>query len=129
MLLRRWHSCRKNLGNWEVRHIAVDTKLKNRAFYTLKDQAMAAHADSGLVLWDGKSQGSLNNIVELLKRNKESLVYVAPKHTFYPIAIPDDARWLLQQCEQATLENTKDATRLRSSIRDLESMTQTSLNL
>ena len=33
---------------------------------TQKDKAMAAEADYGFVLWDGKSSGSISNVFELL---------------------------------------------------------------
>jgi hypothetical protein len=35
---------------------------------------MAIEADYGFVLWDGKSPGSLNNIIELLNKNKKAPV-------------------------------------------------------
>lgn len=63
--------CRNNLGNWPTKSINVDRSLKGRDFYTQKDKAMAQVANYGLVLWDGKSQGSCNNLKELLQQNKK----------------------------------------------------------
>ncbi|MDD2815677.1 MAG: hypothetical protein PHP00_08060 [Thiotrichaceae bacterium] len=82
--------CRNNLGNWHVESIQVDAKLKGRDFYTQKDKAMAAQADYGFVLWDGKSIGSFNNINELLSRNKKVLVYFTPEQTFIPMSKSED---------------------------------------
>lgn len=76
-------SFRNNLGNWQTHF--VPSNQKGRAFYTEKDKKMAQIADYGFVLWDGKSQGSLNNIRELLGQNKFSLVYHAPSQQFMPI--------------------------------------------
>lgn len=56
-----------------TRKIAVSPKLTGREFWTQKDKAMAA--DYGFFLWDGKSQDSITNVLELVKDNKKSLVY------------------------------------------------------
>lgn len=82
--------CRNNLGNWAVEWISVDPSLKGRAFYTEKDKAMAAQADYGFVLWDGKSQGSLNNIHELIHLERKLLLWYAPTKTFHTISSSDD---------------------------------------
>jgi hypothetical protein len=62
--------CRNNLGNWSVKHIAVDANITGRAFYTQKDKAMAQVADYGFVLWDGKSPSSFNNVLAFLAQRK-----------------------------------------------------------
>lgn len=82
--------CRNNLGNWNIEWITVDSSLKGRAFYTEKDKAMAAQADYGFVLWDGKSQGSLNNIHELIHLERKLLLWYAPTKTFHTISSSDD---------------------------------------
>ncbi|MFA6700702.1 MAG: hypothetical protein WCS28_11105 [Thiomicrospira sp.] len=87
--------CRNNLGNWQVKKIAVDPKLKGRAFYTVKDKKMAEIADYGFVLWDGKSQGSYNNITELLGQGKKALVYFAPNNHFLTVKTAADLNILI----------------------------------
>lgn len=82
--------CRNNLGNWNIEWITVDSSLKGRAFYTEKDKVMAAQADYGFVLWDGKSQGSLNNIHELIHLERKLLLWYAPTKTFHTISSSDD---------------------------------------
>ncbi|MEN9433478.1 MAG: hypothetical protein RLZZ422_1067 [Pseudomonadota bacterium] len=78
-------SCRNNLGNWSEQHITVPNNLKGRDFYTQKDLAMAKVADYGFILWDGKSVGSLNNLIELQEQHKKVLVYFSPKNSLYTI--------------------------------------------
>jgi hypothetical protein len=39
---------------------------------------MAADADYGFMIWDGKSRGTRQNILELVKLNKRSIVFVEP---------------------------------------------------
>lgn len=75
--------CRNNLGSWETKNIQVDSKLKGRAFYTQKDKAMARDADLGFVLWDGKSNGSITNALELLSSGKTVVLFFAPQKEFF----------------------------------------------
>lgn len=84
------NGCRNNLGLWPVQNIAVSKNLKGREFYTIKDRAMAKVADYGLVLWDGKSKGSYNNMLELIQYNKKSLLYFAPTKSFLTISNAED---------------------------------------
>lgn len=87
--------CRNNLGNWPTKSINVDRSLKGRDFYTQKDKAMAQVANYGLVLWDGKSQGSCNNLKELLQQNKKALVYYSPEKQFFRVTSPQELNALL----------------------------------
>ena len=36
-------------------------------YYSLKDRAMAETAEYGLILWNGKSKGTANNVVNLTR--------------------------------------------------------------
>lgn len=65
---------RHNVGNWQTRSIISQNRLKGRALYTLKDQAMAADASYGMMVWDGKSQGTFNNMLEMRRLNKQFLI-------------------------------------------------------
>jgi hypothetical protein len=65
---------RNNVGKWETKEIDNDVNKKGRELYTLKDVAMANDADYGLMIWDGLSRGTLNNIKEMKARNKRFFV-------------------------------------------------------
>lgn len=90
--------CRNNVGEWEVSKVSVDPKLKGRAFYTQKDKVMAEEADFGLVLWDCKSAGSINNVAELLKKGKKAAVYLSPEKRFVNVTSSEDVDDLIQSC-------------------------------
>ena len=64
---------RNNFGNWPVKSIQ-STGETGRKLYTLKDKAMAKEADYGMMIWDGKSEGTLNNISEMRLHNKKFYV-------------------------------------------------------
>lgn len=122
-------SCRNNLGAWDTKNILVDPKIKGRDFYTQKDKEMAAVADYGFVIWDGKSPGSFNNVLELLKKNKKILVYVSPAEAFHSVSNLNDARMLLEICDQESLNELDDKIHLNSTMREIEGMAQGSLRL
>jgi len=67
---------RNNIGNWNTRNIENNCNLRGRAFYTLKDIEMAKDADYGLMIWDGKSKGTFNNIKKMKTENKRFYVIV-----------------------------------------------------
>jgi hypothetical protein len=92
------NTCRNNIGGWPARNVRVDAKLKGRDFYTQKDKAMAAEADYGFVVWNGESAGSISNVVELLKRAKPVLLYLATVKRFFALKSAKDLRHLLDQC-------------------------------
>ncbi|MDR1583925.1 MAG: hypothetical protein LBS55_11845 [Prevotellaceae bacterium] len=62
---------RNNIGNWQTKQIDNDNNLTGRCMYQLKDVAMARDADCGLMIWDGKSQGTKFNIENMTKLGKE----------------------------------------------------------
>lgn len=104
--------CRNNVGAWPVRAVAVAKGVAGRDFYTAKDRKMAAEADFGMVLWDGKSPGSLENIVELANQEKPVLVYLAPHQAFHTVTTVDTLRRLLADCNVADLEQISRKTGL-----------------
>lgn len=96
-------TCRNNIGAWKIHTVEADKNLSGRAFYTLKDKEMARNADFGLVLWDGKSIGSINNILEMTSQNKLVVVYFSPTREFINIKNLDDTKGLLSKCESKDL--------------------------
>ena len=113
-------SCRNNAGGWAVEQVSVDPKLTGRDFYTAKDKEMTVRADYGLVLWDGKSAGSINNVLELLGHQKAAVVYFSPEKVFHNITELPDAQRLLGLCEDSAIATLKKKIGLNSRIRELE---------
>jgi hypothetical protein len=81
---------------------------------------MAQVADYGFVLWDGKSPGSFNNVLEFLKRCKKALVYFAPDSAFYPVSSVDDARQLLGKCDPAAVTEIDKKIKLTATLQRLD---------
>jgi hypothetical protein len=100
-------TCRNNMGSWDTEKVTVDPKLKGRAFYTQKDKVMADVADYGLILWDGKSAGSINNVFELLKNGKKAVVYFSPRKEFFSVKTAGDIEDLLHHCDPLVSDDFK----------------------
>lgn len=65
---------RNNIGAWNVSSIQAKG-LYGRKMHSQKDIDMANDCDIALMLWDGKSIGTLNNIKRLRSQNKRCIVY------------------------------------------------------
>ena len=122
-------NCRNNIGGWKVRQVSVDSKLKGRDFHTQKDKKMATEADYGFVLWAGKSAGAINNVFELLKYDKQVVVYFSPEQEFHTISHLNDAKALLKKCDPSTVDSISKKIRLRKSIADVQNAAQGNLTL
>jgi adenine-specific DNA-methyltransferase len=67
-------AARNNLGKWETNNIFPPKGVSGFEFYAAKDRAMALRADYGLMIWDGKSPGTVLNILRLLKAGKKAVL-------------------------------------------------------
>ena len=87
--------CRNNVGKWPIRDVAAAPGARGFAFYAAKDRAMAGQADYGLMVWDGRSRGTLASIVDLVRQGKPVVVYVSPKKRFATLRDPAQlSEWL-----------------------------------
>jgi len=91
---------RNNHGSWEVRGIDVPDRLRGFNYYAVKDKAMADDADYGYMIWNGESKGTLNNVVNLLKQDKNSLVYLTSEGLSYNIENIDNLQELVLLCSR-----------------------------
>lgn len=65
----------------------------------MKDAEMSRAADFGIMLWDGKSKGTLNNILNLLEKQKEADVYFSPDRRFFSVKSRRDVEDLTAKCD------------------------------
>jgi hypothetical protein len=91
--------CRNNIGHWPTSRIERPAGPRDFAYYAAKDKAMADDAKCGMMLWDGESKGTLNNIENLLGAGKKTLVYFSPEKTFYRLVTSDDLTQLVSRCD------------------------------
>jgi hypothetical protein len=101
------HSCRNNVGNWKTNLIESSSQERNFSFYAAKDRIMASETTFGLMIWDGKSVGTLLNVWRLLKNQKKVVVYIAPERQF--LELKGAGQWpeLIAKCDTVVRENVK----------------------
>ena len=87
-----------NPGAWEVRRVEDNRARKGFKYFALKDAAMSRDADCGLMLWDGNSKGTLNNVLNLLEDGKRASVYFSPDRSLTTISAAGQLNALLEQC-------------------------------
>lgn len=79
-------SPRNNVAEWPVHRVVSKAKVGTRAYFTAKDLEMARDSDFGLMVWDCKSTGTLNNVIELLREKKKSVVFVNTSKDFVTVS-------------------------------------------
>lgn len=93
-------SCRNNLGDWPTRKVSAGSPgRRDFAYYATKDRAMVQDADYGLMLWDGRSRGTLTSVVHLVRLGKPVVVYFAPERSFYTLSDPNHLADLLRRVD------------------------------
>ena len=98
---------RNNFGNWFVQNVSVEPNITGFDFYAKKDLEMAKKADIGFMIWNGKSRGTFNNIVNLLKMNKEVVLYYDVTNELYHLKNLNDLNIFLN-------DNVKSISKLQS---------------
>lgn len=107
---------RCNIGSWKVINVEVEKKLKGFDFYAAKDIKMAEEADYGFMIWNGKSKGTLNNVINLINRNKKTLIYFTPGAKFYTIKNLANIESVISLCEVETRNLFMDLTRKNAQL-------------
>jgi len=81
--------CRNNVGNWQTRQIAAGARSRGFEFFAAKDREMARQASVGLMVWDGRSSGTILNVLRLLRQGKKVAVYSVPEKRFSDLSAYD----------------------------------------
>jgi hypothetical protein len=97
--------CRNNLGSWPTRNIEPPSGRKDFSYYAAKDFVMSKEAQCGVMLWDAKSKGTLQNMLNLIAAGKRTLVYFGPTKDFHVLATEQDLQALLARCEKRYLDS------------------------
>ena len=97
-------NCRNNVSKWPTREVEAPKGARGFTYYATKDQAMVEDAAYGLMLWDGESKGTLNSVINMIRRNKPVVVYLAPQKVFQNLRSVDDVSELLSKFDRATVQ-------------------------
>lgn len=99
--------CRNNIGNWPTKHISAPDGRKDFTYYAAKDLAMARDAKCGIMLWDGRSKGTLNNVQQLLDARKHVLVYLTPDKAFHKLTTNEELAKILERCNPDSIQKAQ----------------------
>lgn len=91
---------RNNIGFWPIKSVPVEDGVSGLDFYTRKDMQMAADADYGFMIWNGKSRGTLNDIIHLTKDSKCTLVYLTSRKEFFQLSSLGTVEKFTQACSE-----------------------------
>jgi len=97
--------CRNNIGQWKTKRVEAGKDKRGFEYYAAKDIEMAKDASYGFMIWDGRSKGTLNNILNLLKLDKKVLVYFVPTSNCYTVTSYRDLLDLLGKCDEDARQN------------------------
>lgn len=112
---------RNNIGNWSVQNITSDAEPGTRAFFTAKDLKMAGVADFGLMVWDTKSTGTLSNVLELLRLERKSVVFINKDKAFINICEAKDLDRLIDTMSDTDRFKAEDKIKLSKKVVALRS--------
>jgi probable addiction module antidote protein len=98
---------RNNLGRWSTQTVQPPKQAKGFQFYAAKDRVMSQQSDFGLMIWDGKSPGTVLNVLRLVRAGKKSvLINVAEKKTT-TFKVSADWDQFLLECSDELIENLR----------------------
>ena len=89
---------RNNVGQWETRTVNAGQRERNFQFYAAKDREMARHAKFGLMIWDGKSPGTVLNILRLVQASKKSVLVLGGESSKFEFRGRADWNIFLSRC-------------------------------
>ena len=111
---------RNNVGEWATHVVETTYSEGSRAFFTAKDLVMAEIADFGLMIWDAKSTGTLSNVIELLSRNKKSVVFVNKEKSFKTVGTVEQLEMLVSCMSDHAKRKADEKIRLFDKIESLK---------
>lgn len=97
-------SCRNNVGRWQTHNVEPPPGSTGFSYFAAKDLVMSQEAGCGLMLWDGKSKGTLQNMLKLIGAEKPTLVYFAPTKEFHRLTTEADLQALFARCQKSDLD-------------------------
>ena len=101
-------SPRNNIGTWLTRHVDAPKHAKGFQFYAAKDREMARDADFGLMIWDGKSPGTVLNVLRLAVAGKIAVLFNVPTKDVINIKSVDAWRNFIAHCSDELRRDVKD---------------------
>lgn len=91
---------RNNIGAWENIIVKSKNLKKNKEYFILKDKKMAKDANCGFMIWDRKSEGTLNDMIMLLNYKKEVVLFIDEEDKIYHLKDFKDLKKIIKDDEK-----------------------------
>lgn len=101
---------RNNLGTWHTRRVDAPKNAKGFHFYAAKDREMAREADFGLMIWDGKSPGTILNVLRLTLAGKIAVLFKVPDKEVVKIKTIDAWKSFISSCRRELQIDVRERT-------------------
>jgi adenine-specific DNA-methyltransferase len=99
---------RNNLRPWLIHQVDAPKRAKGFHFYAAKDREMARKADFGLMIWDGKSPGTVLNVFRLALAGKIAVLFNVSDKDVVNIKSVDALRNFIAHCSEDLLKDVKE---------------------
>jgi probable addiction module antidote protein len=99
---------RNNIGQWEVHAVIPAKAAKGFHFYAAKDREMAERADFGLMVWDGKSAGTILNILRLVRAGKKAVLLNVPEKNSSTFRLASDWTHFIARCRPEFVRDLRE---------------------
>jgi probable addiction module antidote protein len=99
---------RNNLGQWPTHHVMPPKSAKGFHFYAAKDREMAHKADFGLMIWDGRSPGTVLNVLRLVQAGKSAVLINVPDRATHTIKSAGHWNDFLSCCSPELLADLRE---------------------
>jgi probable addiction module antidote protein len=99
---------RNNLGPWLIHQVDAPKTAKGFQFYAAKDREMAREANFGLMIWDGKSPGTVLNLLRLAIAGKIAVLFNVPDKDVVNIKSVDAWRNFIAHCSDELRRDVKE---------------------
>jgi hypothetical protein len=96
--------CRNNISGWPVEEVPAPRGVRGAEFYAFKDRVMTERSSCGLMLWDGKSAGTLANVIRLIEQSKPVVVYLSDTGGFETLKNRENLDAFLERRAPETLK-------------------------
>lgn len=109
---------RNNVGRWvALRENTINAKSGHR-MHTQKDFVMASLADSGVMVWDGESAGTIVNCINLIQTNKRCELWYSELGRSINLRTDRELEELVQGNPQSTTALLEARKRIKRAGRD-----------
>ncbi len=99
--------CRNNIGFWETRKVITQKGRRDFNFYAAKDKEMAREAEFGLMIWDGKSLGTVMNLLRLVDSSKKAVLIDVSDKQQVTLSSKEDWEVVVSKCPSNVRDKLK----------------------